>query len=68
MREPLRRPDVLLYWTAHEPHGGLGEGARLLGSVRGDGVERFGQVPDDPGFLVLYSLGHDELIAARALR
>jgi hypothetical protein len=65
--EPLRRPDVLLYWTAARPASGLGDDALFLGSVRGTSVERFDGVPQGDGFLVLYSLGHDEVVAVGSL-
>jgi hypothetical protein len=65
----LPRPDVLLYWSpeAVEVGAALPDRARLVGSLAGNGPERFilpAEASGGTGFLVLYSLAHQELFAA----
>ena len=68
---PLEKPDVLLYWT---PGSGsadsLPSDAHLLGRLGGTGIRRF-ILPDHGiggpsgrgnGALILYSLGHQEVV------
>lgn len=68
--KPLGRPDVLVYWSAENADSERWtEGALLLG-VLGDRA-RIYSVPATAaardGYLVLYSLAHQEVLAAGAL-
>ena len=68
-RVDLQRPDTLLYW---QPAGAteLSDGSLLLGSVAGTQRRRFAlpaRAGDEPGTLVLYSLGHSEVVATAEL-
>jgi hypothetical protein len=71
VRADLEKPDLLLYWSA----GGAGDtpglppDAVLLGPVGGAGVHHF-PVPDgrrDEGDLLLYSLGHQEIVGRASM-
>jgi hypothetical protein len=67
---PLRRPDVLLYWSVALPAAGepLPADSRLLGAIEGGRSTRF--LPEEAlggGALVLYSLGHGEVAGAARL-
>ena len=70
---PLIRPDVLVYWTPTAKAGlaTLPEDAHLVGRIDGTTVQRFPlpahgrPVPD--GALVLYSLGHQEVVTSALL-
>lgn len=67
--EPLARPAVLVYWTPAPPGDGLPDDALLLGAVADRG--RTYAVPPAAagrdGHLVLYSLGHQEVVASGEL-
>lgn len=67
--EPLARPDVLVYWSAEAAGDRLPDGALLLG-VLSDRARTYA-VPaaaaGREGFLVLYSLGHQEVVASGAV-
>lgn len=63
----LRRPDVLLYWSATRPpdRGGLPERALLLGRLDHEAGGRY-ELPEGVGgggFFILYSLGHGEIVS-----
>jgi hypothetical protein len=69
---PLRRPEVLLYWSPTPPSDpeALPDTAHLLGAVGGVGARRFGlpaAARSGGGHLLLYSLGHDGVFAAATL-
>lgn len=60
--QPLRRPDVLVYWLAAEPSAGEGvpEGAILAGRLDGARPVSLVTPESDAGGLLLFSLGHQE--------
>ena len=67
----LGKPDVLLYWSEERPSAGsLPEGAYLVGVLVGNGPTRL-RLPDlaieRGGHLLLYSLGHQELLSSAEL-
>ncbi len=67
--EPLRRPDVLLYFSATAPADTLPADAHLLGSVAHRQTRSF-PLPTAAakgGHLVLYSLAHQDVVASAAL-
>ena len=68
-RAPVVRPETLVYWTPSAPGSRLPDDAFLLGAL-GSRTRTF-PVPDGAlgraGWLVLYSLGHQELFAAAEL-
>lgn len=64
--QPLRSPDVLLYWSPTIEGEGVPAGARLLGPLVGRGVEGV-DLPADEGFLLFYSLAHAERLGFVAL-
>ena len=59
---PLRAPDPLLYWSASPAQGALPSDARLLGPLSAAPVQRF-PLPAERGQLIVYSLGHAEIVA-----
>ena len=63
-----QRPDLLLYWSQDPPARTLPQNALLLGSVP-DTHSRVYQLPDSSwtGHLILYSLGHQELLGSAPL-
>lgn len=66
---PLARPDVLVYWSAEAPAKAVPAGAYLLGPL-GDRPRRFplpAEAAGVDGHLVLFSLGHGEILATGAL-
>lgn len=69
---PLDRPDLLLYWTTGAIAGAALPGdAHLLGRITETTVHRF-RLPEHPpehkqGSLVVYSLGHQEIVATAIL-
>lgn len=69
---PLRQPDVLVYWApGGAPSAALPADAHLLGRLGSPVVHRF-RLPThaaqaDAGELVLYSLGHQEVVATATL-
>ena len=67
MRE-FDEPDLLLYWDDRKPEGGtLSEKAILLGSLKGAKPRRLvvpQSVPSSVGYVVLFSLAHQKVIAA----
>jgi hypothetical protein len=71
--ETIARPDLLVYWAARPPRPGEDQGARLaeaqlVGSLSGRSA-RVLQLPAGTrgGHLLVYSLGHGELLADLAL-
>ena len=65
--EEIPRPDLLVYWTrAGTGRDRLPGDAVLLGPLTGLEPARF-ELPDPQGRLMLYSLGHQELLATAAL-
>lgn len=71
---PIDRPDLLLYWAAGAVSGtALPGDAHLLGRITGTTVQRIrlpDRLPDGPaeyGSLVVYSLGHQEIVATAIL-
>ncbi|MCB9758591.1 MAG: hypothetical protein H6739_02000 [Alphaproteobacteria bacterium] len=71
-REPLRQPEPLLYWSAERPElgGALPRDAWLLGAVPDDPTLRFAlpaRVPAPQGWLLVYALGHSEVVARAPL-
>lgn len=66
-REPAP-PDALVYWSASEPGDGeLPDDARLLGPL-GNGPRALSlEHAPEGGWLVLFSLGHGEVVASLAL-
>ena len=69
--ESLRNPDVLAYWSPESPTGmALPDQAFLLGPVS-DSRSNIYSPPtgagSDSGFLVLYSLGHQEVVATASI-
>ena len=67
--EPLARPGVLVYWTASPAVDRLPDDAVLLGALadRGRTYAVPNAVASRDGYLVLYSLGHQEVVASGAL-
>ena len=65
--QPLRHPDCLLYWTPMaNREGELPKVARLLGAVAEQPVQRIpvpASLTMSTGHLLIYSLGHSEVIA-----
>lgn len=65
----LVSPDLLVYWA---PAGGAGAelpvGAVLLGPLGDPGVRHY-ELPasDTPGVILIFSLGHDRLVATQPL-
>ena len=59
---PLHAPDVLVYWSQTKPETNLSSGMQLLGEFRPD--ERYRLSAAVPGFVVLYSLAHREILGA----
>lgn len=72
---PLEQPELLLYWLPGAFSGDrLPDHARLLGRLAGPQTQRFLLPPDamraedgDPGSLVVYGLGHAEIVASARL-
>ena len=69
--EPIARPKMLVYWSASPPTAGrLPEAATLLGGLAGRHARTF-ELPvaarGHAGTLVLYSLGHQEIVASAPL-
>ena len=68
--EPIAQPEVLVYWSRSEVEGGLPEEAYLLGGLAGDRTRTW-RLPHEilglSGTLVLYSLGHQEVVASASL-
>ncbi len=68
-REPLAKPELLVYWTAEATSGDerLPAGAYLIGSLAGT-RSRVYTMPEQTlgqaGRLLLYSLGHQEVVDA----
>ena len=60
-------PDLLLYWDDRKPETGkLSENAILLGSLKGAKPRRMvvpQSVPSSAGYVVLFSLAHQRVIA-----
>ncbi|MEM7350286.1 MAG: hypothetical protein AAF657_05740 [Acidobacteriota bacterium] len=69
--EPLARPEVLVYWSdTAGPAERLPDGAYLLGAFGGVRAQAYAvseAVMGRPGSLVLYSLGHQEVLGSVAL-
>jgi len=69
-REAPRLPSVLVYWTAAASPPSIADlaSARLLGPLDDTRTQVF-PLPDSArgGYLVLYSLGHQELVASAEL-
>ncbi len=69
-RQPITRPEVLVYWSRSAATGRLPEDAYLIGSLAGDRARAF-ELPQEAlgraGTLVLYSLGHQEIVASTRL-
>ena len=69
-RAPLARPEVLVYWSKSPATDRLPEDAWLIGGLAGDRVRAF-ELPLEAmglaGYLVLYSLGHQEVVASAEL-
>ena len=68
-REPLKQPDLLVYWSPGAPAGVLPDDAFLLGAW-GDSRRCFvlpAAFVDGPGHLTLFSLGHGEIFASASL-
>lgn len=68
-REPLKQPDLLLYWSPSAPSGSLPEDAYLLGAwaaARGCFLlpSAYGE---QAGHLTLFSLGHGAVVASASL-
>lgn len=65
--EPLRQPDLLLYWDPEPAGDRLSDSALLLGPVGGRRRASWDvPAPVEGGRLVLYSLGHGEIVASAA--
>ncbi len=64
VRDPLRHPDVLAYWSSAPAETNLPADARWLGTVSTTKPSLFKSVPDQDGFLTLYSLGHQQIISS----
>jgi hypothetical protein len=64
LARPLSVPDPLVYWTPKPPEGtALPDGAVLLGPLSADAIQVLPSPPEG-GTIVLYSLGHAEVVAA----
>lgn len=66
---PLAQPDVLVYWSAEAPAKTVPAGAFLLGTL-GNRPRRFplpAEAGGTAGHVVLFSLGHGEVLATGAL-
>ena len=58
----VRVPDALLYWSPYvSPEKGLPPEARLLGPLHGAEIKTH-PLPSD-GYLILYSLAHQQIVA-----
>lgn len=70
-REPVARPEILVYWTpAGSAAGQLSPDAFLLGALADARARAFALPPaalGRAGRLVLYSLGHQEVVDAAEL-
>lgn len=71
---PLDRPELLIYWLSDPLVGEtLPDSAQLLGRLAGTATRRFrlppssSASPGDPGILVVYSLGHQQVVATARL-
>ncbi len=65
-REPLRRPDLLIYWLPAGSAETFPERAELLGRLRGRHPQRFA-LPGPGGTLLLHSVAHGETLASAVL-
>lgn len=63
---PTRAPDPLLYWSRQAATSGLPTDARLLGPLSSAERQTFA-LPEPAGQLILYSLGHGEVLSQLAL-
>lgn len=63
---PTRVPDPLLYWSAEPATSSLPTDARLLGPLSSAERQTFA-LPGPAGQLILYSLGHGEVLSQLAL-
>lgn len=63
-------PSVLVYWLETDETSEPPAAGRLLGAVRGSGIQRI-VLPADAairgGTVALFSLGHDEVVASAAI-
>ncbi len=69
-RAAVARPEVLVYWSRSGATGRLPQDAYLIGSLAGDRPRAFELPPEAmgrTGTLILYSLGHQEVIASTRL-
>ncbi len=71
-REPLARPEVLVYWAPDDEatSSGLPSDAFLLGALAGTRERALtlpGPVLGRPGRLLLYSLGHQEIVDSASM-
>ncbi len=67
--ETLSAPDLLLYWLPEAPSDALPVDARLLGPWNGSGQDAFdlpSEALERSGHLLLFSLGHGELVTSTA--
>lgn len=64
----LVAPDLLVYWAPAVADGRLPVDAVLLGPLGDPGVRRY-ELPAsaEPGVVLVYSRGHDELVATQPL-
>lgn len=71
-REPLAKPEVLVYWSAAPSGGGqLPADAYLLGALAGTRARAYAlpvEALGRPGRLWLYSLGHQEVVGSAELQ
>lgn len=74
LTQPLRKPDVLAYWSAQDATGvSLPDHVFLLGPVSARHDNFFPRqlwpeaANDGDGFLILYSLGHQELVSSTVI-
>ncbi len=69
-RTAVALPEVLVYWSRSSATGRLPDDAYLIGGMAGDRTRVF-ELPADAlghaGTLVLYSLGHQEVVASTRL-
>jgi hypothetical protein len=71
---PLDRPELLLYWSRDPVVDSLPRNAHLLGRISGTHASRFAlptaamrDRSDGSGVLVVYSLGHQAIVASARL-
>ena len=61
---PIASPDLLVYWSEHSAAKALPSSAQLVGSYRAGGIYTLPANGRSQGYLSLYSLAHQEVVAS----